>query len=93
MSNRKKYQRRAFQLKCSRYTVEGSILFRFVKFGTEKKVGVLEDGGMVYKARVAKQGEVNETLFRQFHHEKGHIGQRQGRETLRQHWFFSGLQK
>ena len=90
---RMKNKRRGFKSKCSKYTVEKGVLYRLVKFASAKDTTMPESTGMIYRARVAKQGEVNESLFKQFHDEKGHIGQRQGRETLRQHWFFSGLQK
>ena len=83
---RKKNRRKEFKRKCSHYTVEDNVLYRFVQFGSSKSQASEKDKGtMIYKARVARRGEVNEVLFKQFHDEKGHIGQRQGRETLRQH--------
>ena len=81
-----KSKRKDYRKKCMLYTVEESILYRFVKFGRFKAdKDKASSEGMTYKARVAKRGQVNATLFRQFHHEKGHTGMRQGRETLRQH--------
>ena len=83
--NRTKSMRKDFKKKCSNYTVENGVLFRFVKFYSSQQDCGESRKGTIYKARVPRQGEVNEELFRQFHHDKGHIGQRQGRETLRQH--------
>ena len=83
--NRMKSMRKDFKKKCSNYTVENGVLFRFVKFCSSQQDCRESGKGTIYKACVARKGEVNEELFRLFHHVKGHIGQRQGRETLRQH--------
>ena len=85
-SNRKKSNRKDFRKRCAKYTVEKSVLYRYVKFGTAKKESDKESSeGIMYKVRVARREDVNDDMFREFHHEKGHIGQRQGRETLRRH--------
>ena len=69
-----------------KFTVDDDELDRLVKFGSaKKKPEGKTDEGMLLKVRVAKRGQVNDDLFKQFHHEKGHIGQRQGRETIRRH--------
>ena len=81
-----KNKRKRFRIKCFKFTVEDGVLYRFMKFGSSKDN--TEDGsdqGLLVRIGVAKQGDVNEDLFKQFHHDKGHIGQRQGRETIRRH--------
>ena len=57
-----------------------------MKYGSAKEKAEGETNeGMLFEVRVAKRGQVNDDLFKEFHHDKGHIGQRQGRETLRRH--------
>ena len=93
-ANRRKSNRKDFRRRCSKYTVKTSVLYRFVKFGTAKKQPDKEaNEGIIFEVRVARCEDVNEDLFKQFHHDKGHIGQRQGRETLRRHWFFKHMEK
>ena len=78
--------RKEFRKKCLKYTVIDSVLYRTVSFcGTRTNPGECKDKELCYRARVAKRGEVTYDLFKQFHHDKGHVGYRQGRETLRQH--------
>ena len=90
----RKKKRQRFRDKCSKFTVEDKILYRFVNFGSSKVKTQNESlQGILVRVRVAKQVDVNYDLFKQFHHDKGHIGQRQGRETLRRHWFFHGYDK
>ena len=85
-ARRKISVRKEFRKTCSNYTVKDSALYRYVKFCTTKKQSDKEPNeGIMYEARVATCDDVNDALFRQFHHEKGHIGQRQDKETLRQH--------
>ena len=64
--------------------MEKSVLSRTVKFWRAKSNQAAgKDGGMSYSARVAKRGEVSYELFKDIHHDKGNIGQHQGRKTLR----------
>ena len=93
-ANRRKSNRKDFRRRCSKYTVKASVLYRFVNLGTAKKQQDKEaTEDIIFKVRVARCEDVNEELFKQFHHNKGHIGQRQGRETLRRHWFFKHMEK
>ena len=81
-----KSSRKEFRKKCNRYTVVDSDLYRAVLFcGARTNPISCKDEELCYRSRVAKRGEVNYDLFKQFHHDKGHIRYRQGRETLRQH--------
>ena len=85
-AKRKKSNMSDFRKRCAKYTVENSVLYRYVKFGTAKKESDKESSeGIMYNARVARCEDVNDDMFREFHHDKGHTGQWQGRETLRRH--------
>ena len=71
--SRNKNKRKEFRKKCTKFTVHDGILHRLVKFASEKKKKEGEENdGIMFKARVAKRGEVNDDLFYEFHNEKGH---------------------